>query len=388
MPPYDNSPQRRMVIYFNGIQMTVLMRDIDTFTYHDILHYNQQMKYDNWATSPGNTVHDSMVEHVEFRKHQAAEVQQLKGIPAKTDSISNPMPRKSRSGRIYTSNSLIHTLNELNALDGLNRFKNELLQIIQAILIHKMRSAEGLKNKPLNLNCVFVGNKGPDETMVMGIYGRMLKALGVFPFLDILEMDIIGLIEGRGRDRETRSLQKIEDLFGKTYLWRILFIRSDDINKVCSFLKNNQTINVLMKRIGYWTRQRESQSYGVFPFIPFIAIITGNEISVGKCLNSIPELLSLFPTYVHLDDYSPQELLGIFTRICEEEEYKIEPTALKLIRRTIEFEYNKPKDDNFEGRQYVENLFENIKKKQSKRLLERGRQPTLTDLTTILPDDV
>ena len=74
MPRYEDSPNRNMWINLEGKKTLILMRDIDSSTYHDVMDYNQQMKYDNWSTSGNNQVHPSMVEHVQFRKKQAADV--------------------------------------------------------------------------------------------------------------------------------------------------------------------------------------------------------------------------------------------------------------------------------------------------------------------------
>lgn len=395
MPSYRNSSFRMMAIYYKGIKMHVFLREIDTFTYHDSLSDKQQRKYDNWAMSPGNSVHKSMVDHVEFVKQQAGEAEEIKEIAPIINKPSIAMPEKSsdkgtykkrntswRSPRSCISGSFLRTFNELHEIVRSSRAQGELDELVQIIMVHRMRSFYMLKSKPPNLNCIFLGNKGTGKAKVAGIYGRILRILGVLRHGQAVEMDLTDLTIGHSREVKIGNLRKMEGQIKKA-VGNLLVIKSDSINKVGSSFKSNETISVLMKKIENITGQDTYPGY-----YKLVTILVGNKSSISKCSDTNPGVKSLFPTYIHFDDLSSLELLDIFKQYCEEEDYKIEGTALELIRRTIELEYSKRKDEAFEIREYVENLFENIKRKQSRRLGESGRKPTRTDLTTILPEDV
>lgn len=379
MPPYDHSAHRKMRICKHGIEMTVFLRDIDTFTYHDSLNYKQQQKYDRWSANPGNTVHKSMVDHVAFLKKHAHDVEE---IGCEIDTSKNMLEKAVFAGPSSLL-SIFHVLDETPHLG--RRAKNELQQIIELILFNRLRDSKGLKSKPLNLNCIFLGNKNTGMTMVASIYGRLLKDFNLLRYGAIVEMDLGGLTVGHSWDVKIGNLRKMEGQIKRAF-GNVLFIRSDSVNKVCSSFKSNETISVLMKKIEGVTGQPSHSFYKDINY-KLVTIIAGNETSMSKCLDTNPVVKSVFPTYVHFDDFSTLEILNIFRKHCEEEDYKISPTALELIRRTIEFE-NKRKDGSFEVREYVESLLENIKKKQSRRLVESGHKPTRADLITILPDDV
>ena len=118
-----------------------------------------------------------------------------------------------------------------------------------------------------------------------------------------------------------------------------------------------------------------------------MVIVAGYGKPMADLLESNEGLKSRFSTHIHFPDYSPKELLKIFELFCKEKRYEIEEAALKLVQRILETEYQN-RDDTFGNGRLVRNLFESVKKNQAVRLAESQKKLSLSDLVTILPDDV
>ena len=284
------------------------------------------------------------------------------------------MSRTSTAGVLpeIFSPELTELFSELNKLVGLSRVKEGLHQLIQFVSVQKMRLSMGLKTDSLALHSVFFGNPGTGKTTVARIYGKMLKALGLLSKGHLVETDISGLVAGFVGQTELKTDEKVKEALGG-----ILFI-----DEAYSLYKGKDTqwdygsdvISVLMKRM--------EEHYD-----DFVVIVAGYYKPMAEFLLSNEPLERHFPTYLHFDDYSPQELVTIFELFCREGDYEINPAALELLRPTVEREYSR-RDESFGNARYVRNLFQSVVRNQSVRIAETLKNPSQSDLVTILPDDV
>lgn len=285
-----------------------------------------------------------------------------------------PASSHSDSSRIHQSPDVKvqALLNELNAMTGLANVKSEIYQLVQYARVQKMRSSHGLQSDDISLHSVFTGSPGTGKTTVARLYGQMLKELGFLSKGHLVETDRTGLVAGYVGQTELKTDEKIREALGG-----ILFIdEAYSLFKadVASWDYGQEVISVLLKRM---EDHRDD----------LVVIVAGYPAPMEAFLNSNEGLRSRFSNFIHFDDYSPDELLSILQYFCNKSNYKMTSDAAAKASVLITQAYN-DRDQRFGNARYVRNLFESIRKNQSVRIAETFTNPTLQQLTEILPGDM
>ena len=262
---------------------------------------------------------------------------------------------------------------ELNALTGLERVKKEVRQLIQFVRIQNMRQQQGLGALNLSLHTVYYGSPGTGKTTVARIYGKMLKALGLLEKGHLVETDRAGLVANYVGQTANKTDEKINEAMGG-----VLFI-----DEAYSLYKSEQAaewdygseaIEVLMKRM-----EDNRNNLAV--------IVAGYPEPMDKFLNSNEGFKSRFVNYIHFEDYTPAELTQIFVSFCNENNYSLTSDALQISKKVIENAYAN-KNKSFGNARYCRNLFEQIIRYQALRIGEASAIPSVSELKTILAQDV
>jgi len=280
-----------------------------------------------------------------------------------TIPTANPQPDKQ---------SLEALFSELDSLTGLRNVKNEVRRLIQFVRVQDMRRQEGFGSSDITMHSVFYGSPGTGKTTVARIYGKMLKALGLLSTGHLVETDRAGLVGNYVGQTANKTDEKIAEAIGG-----VLFIdeayslhKGDD----AKWDYGSEAIEVLLKRMEDYRQN-------------LAVIVAGYPKPMNDFLNSNEGFKSRFSTFVHFEDYSPDELLSIFTGICASENYLLSEGTLQRVSLAIKNEHAH-RDETFGNARYVRNLFQQIARNQALRIGETLSQPTKTDLLTLMPEDV
>jgi hypothetical protein len=117
-----------------------------------------------------------------------------------------------------------------------------------------------------------------------------------------------------------------------------------------------------------------------------VVIVAGYTEPMSVFIESNPGLKSRFNRYLYFSDYTPDELVAIFNKLCKDSNFKPTDAANQILRdRFTELYENR--DATFGNGRLVRNLFEKTIEQQANRLVAIA---PLTDevLTTILPEDI
>lgn len=261
-------------------------------------------------------------------------------------------------------------LAELHDLVGMDNIKEEVQTLTNFLKVQKIRAERGLAETPVSLHLVFLGPPGTGKTTVARLMGRIFHGLGFLDKGHLIETDRAGMVAGY----VGQTAKKVEDLINSA-LDGVLFI--DEAYALVPSEGGRdfgqEAIDILLKRMEDY-RDR------------LVVIVAGYTDEMLFFVESNPGLKSRFNRYFYFKDYTPEELLKIFTKIAEKSHFKLTPEASAKLLQRFEAAYDN-RDRTFGNARMARNLFEKTIEQQANRLAVLS---SLTDemLTTLEAEDI
>lgn len=255
-------------------------------------------------------------------------------------------------------------LDDLERLVGLEDAKREINQQVQLIRIAQMREKAGLRNPTVSRHLVFVGNPGTGKTTVARIVGRIYSALGVVRDGHLLEVDASGLVAGYVGQTAIKTQEQITKALGG-----VLFI-----DEAYGLVRNDfgvEAIDTLVKGM-------EDNRHDL------VVIVAGYPANMAEFISSNPGLESRFPTTITFADYTPDELLQILQRMCQDADYVLAEDAPPTVRQLFA---GLAADPEFGNARTVRNVFEAAVRQHAWRLRDVA-DVTLDMMRTLTAEDV
>jgi hypothetical protein len=283
--------------------------------------------------------------------------------------IVSPKETTSNKENDKPKGDIMSIVNEINGLVGLQSVKNEIQSLINIIKIQDARKKQGLKTNSLNYHLVFTGNPGTGKTTVARIVSKIYKELGILKKGHLIETDRSGLIA----EYVGQTAVKVNKLVDSA-LDGVLFI--DEAYSITDSAGNDfgkEAISTLLKRM---EDDRER----------LIVIVAGYSDKMNNFLDSNPGLNSRFNRYIDFEDYGKEDLLNIFIKFVDSNQYVLTEKAKIALTKLIESDLQN-KDENFGNGRYVRNIFEKTIERQSNRIANL-KELNEDILKTIEPDDI
>ena len=242
--------------------------------------------------------------------------------------------------------------------------------MINLLKVHKLRAERNMPQTSVSLHMVFSGNPGTGKTTVARMLGKIYKALGVLSKGHLIEVDRSGLVSGYIGQTAMKTKQVIESALGG-----VLFI--DEAYALTANTGANdfgtEAVNTLLKAM-------EDNRNNL------IVIVAGYTDLMQEFLDSNPGLRSRFNKQIIFEDYTPEELMQIFTGMCKNAYFELTEQASAHVLTFFE-ERVKDAPAGFANGRDVRNYFEKALTNQANRL---AGLETVTDedLMTITEDDV
>ena len=232
-------------------------------------------------------------------------------------------------------------LSELNSLIGLTEVKKDVVELTNFIKVQQLRQAKGLKSPEMSLHLVFQGNPGTGKTTVARLLSQIYKTLGVVSKGQLVETDRSDLVAGYVGQTALKVKAVAEKSVGG-----ILFIdeayalkRSDDPQDF-----GNEAIETLLK---FMEDNRQD----------LVVIVAGYPVEMKRFLDANPGLQSRFNKSLTFADYTPEQLMNIFLRLCHESDYKLSEPARTGLLTYFAVAYQN-RDLKFGNARLVRNIFE------------------------------
>jgi len=257
---------------------------------------------------------------------------------------------------------------ELNSYIGLKEIKREVKNLINMATVFQRRKANDLPTTDFSLHMVFTGNPGTGKTMIARLMARIYRSLGILSKGQLVEVDRSGLVAGYVGQTAIKTQKVIQSALGG-----VLFI--DEAYALNGRSENDfgqEAIDTILKAM---EDHRDD----------LVVIVAGYDELMARFIHSNPGLESRFNRYLHFEDYTTDEMIGIFKLQCKKGCYTLADGVEDEVREFIE-------DENGDGITFgnargVRNIFENILTEQANRLAAMD-EFTREDLMTITRADV
>ncbi|MEM6633456.1 MAG: AAA family ATPase [Bacteroidota bacterium] len=215
---------------------------------------------------------------------------------------------------------LVQSMNELNALVGLEEVKNSIKELVQLVKFYRESGKDVLNS--FSLHTVFSGNPGTGKTTVARILGSIYKALGILERGNVFECDRQQLVAGYSGQTASKTDLLIEKARGS-----VLFI--DEAYTLIQGPQDNfghEAVEILLKRMEDYRGE-------------LIVVAAGYPDRMQTFLKSNPGLQSRFDRRLEFEDYQPEQLLLIAKNMLEESNLSPTSGATKKLSEYFQYIY-------------------------------------------------
>ena len=249
--------------------------------------------------------------------------------------------------------SVQDTLSELNALIGLAAVKHEIGTLISMARLNAERKNRGLPAQDIALHMVFSGNPGTGKTTVARLLAKTYRQLGYLSKGHLVEVSRGDLVAGYQGQTAIRVQNCVKEATGG-----ILFIDE------AYALKNNPQDSFGQEAVDALVKCIEDNRKNL------VVIAAGYPEDMERFLAENAGLRSRFNTFIHFDDYTPEELVLIFCSMMKGTgpfAFGDEKSCLLYLQAYWEYRWENRGGDFGNGRE-VRNYFEQVLRVQSDRL--------------------
>ncbi|MBH8596816.1 right-handed parallel beta-helix repeat-containing protein [Thermoactinomyces sp. CICC 10523] len=255
---------------------------------------------------------------------------------------------------------------------GQTEMKRKLLDLIRYYDYLSDRKRLGIeKLEPAPPHAVFCGPPGIGKRKWAEFYGLAMNHLHFLSKGHLVSVDAAELLESPPEEAEERRREVTARTEGG-----VLYLRNPQswAADAVSAGKWQSWVDWLIRLVNEEDADR-------------IVILSGPEHPLKKWLNHVPELARKFQHWFEFRDYTPEELVQLFERMAEEENYRIDESA----RRRLWQEMNRICRENAEaGRaERVRHFFQMVKYRHGQRCAKIAKEERTRELLTLLlPEDL
>jgi stage V sporulation protein K len=281
-------------------------------------------------------------------------------------------PGKSISGSLDSSSDDLSDISgKLSHLVGMQNVKDDIHTLINFLKIQKMRESENLPSVSTTLHSVFCGPPGTGKTTIARLMGEIYKQLGVLSKGHVVETDRSGLVAGYIGQTAIKVDQVIESALDGVLFIDEAYTLAPETASSKDF--GQEAIDILLKRM----EDHKDR---------LVVIVAGYSEEMSRFINANPGLQSRFNRYFNFQDYTPDELLVIFRKICEKSHFNLPDQSRDALLKKLMYLYD-DRDDRFGNGRLVRNIFDKTVERQANRL---SKLPKVSKemLTLIAPEDI
>lgn len=265
--------------------------------------------------------------------------------------------------------SLDELLEDLNRLIGLEGVKAKVNDLIAFQTVQMLREKQGLHSHKGTMHLAFTGNPGTGKTTVARIVGRIYKQIGLLSKGHFVEVSRTDLIAGYQGQTALKVKKVIDEAKGG-----VLFI-----DEAYSITENDHSDSYGRECLTELTKALEDYRDDL------VVIVAGYTEPMNHFFDSNPGLRSRFNTFIEFPDYSAEELLSMFVKLCRENDYHLADNVEECLRDIL-LKQVIDKKENFANGRLVRNIYDDVTMNHARRVVKMN-EPSRNDLSLIICDD-
>ncbi len=266
---------------------------------------------------------------------------------------------------------LDEVLNELDEFIGMRSVKNAIRRLAVQSMFMKQRAAMGAGNvQQMSMNFILTGNPGTGKTSIARKMGEILQSMEILPTSRVVEASRATLV-----GKYMGETPKIVNNMCDKAMGGILFIDEAYTLSDQNDQYGKEAVDTLMKRM--------EDDRG-----KFVVIAAGYREKMDEFLEMNAGLASRFTHKLHIDDYNEDELLAIFKKMAQKDQYTLSSSAeFKLLN--VIYKIVGQKNESFGNAREMRNLLDETIQQLSLRVSQLPPdQLTKESYQLILPEDI
>jgi SpoVK/Ycf46/Vps4 family AAA+-type ATPase len=246
-------------------------------------------------------------------------------------------------------------LGDLSAMTGLKSVKNRMVSLVKAAEVEAARRHHGLASEPISLHLAFVGPPGTGKTTIAAIVGEIYASTGLLKrghVVSVARADLVGGYMGQTSEKTKRKI--VEALDG------ILFV--DEAHQLAAGGDQDYGREALQTLVAEMENHRDKLA----------VIFAGYELDSVFAVD--PGLRGRFAAEpVRFADYSPAELVEIFTRSMARAGMRLDAAANTAARKAIEKLYARRDPATWANAREIRNFAQAVRIEQGNRIHADGK---------------
>jgi probable Rubsico expression protein CbbX len=255
-------------------------------------------------------------------------------------------------------------------LIGLAPVKARIRDIAALLVVDKLRLNLGLQAQTPSLHMSFTGNPGTGKTTVAMRMAEILHRLGYVRkghVVSVTRDDLVGQYIGHTAPKTKEVLKKA--MGGVLFIDEAYYLYRPENERDYG----QEAIEILLQVM---ENQRDD----------LVVIVAGYKDRMDTFFKSNPGLSSRIAHHLDFPDYSEGELLAIADRMLGTMNYRFGEGARETFERYLQRRIPLP---HFANARSVRNALDRARLRQASRLfVDRDRELTREDLTTLMPADI
>jgi SpoVK/Ycf46/Vps4 family AAA+-type ATPase len=270
--------------------------------------------------------------------------------------------------------TLDEALASLDSMVGLAPVKRQVHEITAQLRVAQLRTQQGLVAQPPMRHFVFTGPPGTGKTTVARALGGIFAALGLLARPEVVEAQRADLVGDHLGSTAIKTSKVIDSALGG-----VLFIDEAYSLAGAGYSGGDafgaEAVQTLLKRA---EDDRER----------LVIVLAGYPADMERFLHSNPGLASRFDARVEFPGYGPDELLEIAQLIATAGGDNWDEAALDHLAGIFQRVCGRGWIDELGNGRFARSVYEKAAAFRDVRVAELGDGATMTDLTTVMADDV
>lgn len=282
-------------------------------------------------------------------------------------------------GERIGAKNIEEVMESLNQLIGMNEVKEAILRLKDSLLIERTKIERGLIDPKNSIqHIVITGNPGTGKTTIANMLGSIFYAIGLLPSDKVIEKEAKDLKSSYVNQTGKLMNDAVDEAMGG-----ILFI--DEAYMLMNVDANGNGDKTGQEAVGALITRMLNDAG------KFILIMAGYPKEMNAFIDKAnPGFRRRFRTFLHIEDYTADELYQIFMLKAKKQNLKLTEEATKLLKVKIEQMVNL-KNETFGNAGEIDKLIATVIERQSMRIVKLMKQvSSLGDdsLVTIEAEDI